>query len=356
MEITNPTLMVDEAICRRNIREMMGKAHRSGVVLRPHFKTHQSREVGEWFREEGLKAITVSSVTMAGYFADCGWKDITIAFPYNPREWNEINELSSRVKLNVIIVSREALDHLKSTVKNPLHYWIKIDVGTHRTGILPEKEEQIREISKAEGHHRFEGLLAHAGHSYTQLNTEKARHIFDSALKILTTLKLQTGAETKLSYGDTPSCSMLDSFEGVDELRPGNFVFYDTMQESFGACDLSQIAVCMACPVVAIHEDRNELLIYGGAVHFSKDFIANDATRFGVVVRFEENGWSPRPIGGLVKISQEHGIVRLLDTTMPIKIGDLLGVLPVHSCLTADLQGYYLSLTGQKLTKLQRPL
>ncbi len=355
MEITKPTLMVDEAICRRNIREMMEKAHNSGVVLRPHFKTHQSREVGEWFREEGLKAITVSSATMASYFADCGWKDITIAFPYNPREWKVINELASRVKLNVIIVSREALDHLKSTVLNPLHYWIKIDVGTHRTGILPEKRELIQEISKAAGQHQFEGLLAHAGHSYTQLNREKAKAIFESTVKILSDLKSQTGALTKLSYGDTPSCSMLDSFEGVNELRPGNFVFYDTMQESFGVCDLSQIAVCMACPVVAIHEDRNELLIYGGAVHFSKDFIPNEATKYGVVVKFN-GGWKPQPIGGLIKTSQEHGIVKLHDPTMPIKIGDLLGVLPVHSCLTADLQGYYLSLTGQKLTKLQRPL
>jgi len=33
----------------------------------------------------------------------------------------------------------------------------------------------------------------------------------------------------------------------VDEIRPGNFVFYDLMQYRIGSCSVGQIAVAMAC-------------------------------------------------------------------------------------------------------------
>src|SRR6476620_10300974 len=90
-QITRPTLLLDEARCRRNIERMASKARRSNVRFRPHFKTHQSAQIGEWFREAGVNAITVSSVKMAEYFASHGWDDITIAFPANWREIEAIN-------------------------------------------------------------------------------------------------------------------------------------------------------------------------------------------------------------------------------------------------------------------------
>jgi len=31
----------------------------------------------------------------------------------------------------------------------------------------------------------------------------------------------------KISYGDTPTCCVSENFPGVDELRPGNFIFFD---------------------------------------------------------------------------------------------------------------------------------
>ncbi|MCK5222536.1 MAG: alanine racemase, partial [Candidatus Aminicenantes bacterium] len=69
MDIIEPTLILDSAKCRKNIRSMLKKAAESEASFRPHFKTHNSREIGRWFREEGVDKITVSSVKMAGYFA-----------------------------------------------------------------------------------------------------------------------------------------------------------------------------------------------------------------------------------------------------------------------------------------------
>ena len=74
-----------------------------------------------------------------------------------------------------------------------------------------------------------------------------------------------------VSVGDTPSCSVAENFLGVDEIRPGNFVFYDLTQNMIGSNNISQVAVAMACPIVALHKDRQEIVIYGGGIHFSKD-------------------------------------------------------------------------------------
>ncbi|MFP4059012.1 MAG: hypothetical protein ACLFUC_00845 [Bacteroidales bacterium] len=65
MEITSPTLLIDEQKCRANIEKMALRAQKNKVLFRPHFKTHQSATIGNWYRDHGVTAITVSSVKMA---------------------------------------------------------------------------------------------------------------------------------------------------------------------------------------------------------------------------------------------------------------------------------------------------
>ena len=83
MKIAQPTLLLDEIKCRNNISRMYEKALANNVVFRPHFKTHQSADISHWFKETGTSCITVSSVRMAIYFANHGWNNILIAFPFN---------------------------------------------------------------------------------------------------------------------------------------------------------------------------------------------------------------------------------------------------------------------------------
>ena len=159
--------------------------------------------------------------------------------------------------------------------------------------------------------------------------------------------------DIKISVGDTPTCSVADDFSLVDEIRPGNFVFYDTMQVQISACTSDDIAVVVACPVVAKHKDRNEIIIIGGGIHLSKDFIVNDRGQknYGDLVFLESNGWS-KPIEGcfLSKLSQEHGTLQVTDDVFEkIHTGELVGILPVHSCMTANLIGKYTTLTGNTI-------
>ena len=82
LKITRPTLLLDEQKCRANIARMAEKASGNKLIFRPHFKTHQSLELGRWFKDYGVTSITVSSVEMAEYFSS-EWNDITFAFPLN---------------------------------------------------------------------------------------------------------------------------------------------------------------------------------------------------------------------------------------------------------------------------------
>jgi D-serine deaminase-like pyridoxal phosphate-dependent protein len=151
--------------------------------------------------------------------------------------------------------------------------------------------------------------------------------------------------------GDTPGCAVRNEFGEVDELGPGNFVFFDLMQVQLGSCAKEDIAVCLAVPIVDIRKDRKEILIHGGGVHLAKDVLLNEdgSKNFGEIVLLHENGWSIPSHHSFVKsISQEHGIIQASDELLAsVKVGDLVGVLPVHSCMTADCMGSYLSLDGQ---------
>ena len=272
-EIIRPTLVIDKEKCLSNIEKMAQKAKEYQLRFRPHFKTHQSAEIGNWFRLYGVDAITVSSVKMAEYFVNNGWDDITIAFPVNLLEIPHINRLAANIKLNILVENKEAATALSAKIKHPLGIFIKIDTGHNRTGINSSRTgiiDNILQILSKNKKLKFKGFLAHTGHTYTANSTNEifSRH-FDALLKLqsLKTKFKPKHPDLEISLGDTPSCTLCTNFNGVDEIRPGNFVLYDLMQQSPGVCDFDDIAVRVVCPVVAKHPSRNEIVIYGGAIH-----------------------------------------------------------------------------------------
>ena len=460
VNIIRPTVVVDEAICRRNIARMAEKARMAGVRFRPHFKTHQSAAIGEWFREAGVTAITVSSVSMARYFADAGWQEITIAFPVNIREMEEINRLAGEVRLELLVENEIVMRHLVTQLQAPAGIWIEIDTGYHRTGVDTVKTrviDQMLEVLKRNNKMAFRGFLSHSGQTYSARTVEDIRIRHADVLLQMRSLKNHYQPEwpgVEVSLGDTPACSVCDQWEGVDEIRPGNFVFYDLMQWQLGVCSAEDIAIRVVCPVVSKQIMRNEAVIYGGAVHLSKELMIgpNGKKWYGGIVlpdrgplqafsqgkeeraqllpgpshsevedpRIKDGvssggdqgkgkelheaeahsnslsgsssggefpgGSSPggRSPGGsslgrdsqggsssgggsiqgrwrisgntwVAGLSQEHGIVRgAFEEIKAMQPGDLLEIIPVHSCLAADLAGHYLTTTGQVMSKMGR--
>ena len=346
-DIVSPALVVDEDKCRRNIRHMIAKARQSKVIFRPHFKTHQSQIIGRWFREAGTEKICVSSVTMAEYFAADGWQDIMVAFPVNTREINQINNLASRIQLSILIADSSVLQFLKSNMKHPAGFYIKLDVGNFRSGFHPDETTDIsRTLQEAAENEllQFKGFVAHAGQTYQTYSLNDVQKAYSKGSRQLTAITEHFRKDYPgiiASWGDTPTCSLINEFKGIDEIRPGNFVFYDLMQFHLASCDWEQIAVAVAAPVVAKRKMRNEIILYAGAVHLSKDAVEISDTGhvFGEIVKLTEKGWErfSQPIY-VNRLSQEHGIFHCPDDFWnEFEPGDLAGIIPVHSCLTADL-------------------
>lgn len=359
MNITRPTLILNKKTCLRNIEIMAEKAKRHNLRFRPHFKTHQSIKIGNWFRNFGVSCITVSSVRMAKYFMQDNWKDITIAVPINIHEIEELNLLAPNASINILVDSRHTAKFIAEQIKEKIGVYIEISTGYNRSGVLNYKQSKIDDIinilSTSENT-VFKGFLAHSGHTYKALSKNEVQNIhFDAVLKLQ---KLKNHykpkfPEIEVSLGDTPSCSLSEHFTGIDEIRPGNFVFYDLTQNSLGACHIDDIAVRMHCPVISRQRIRNEIVIYGGAIHFSKDSIQNyDSKPFYGRIIITVNGEKKLLNANcyLSELSQEHGIIKVTSNEFNhILIGDIVEIIPIHSCLTAQAMGKYITTKDEEI-------
>lgn len=356
LNITKPTLLLDKSLCLQNIERMAARAQSSGLSFRPHCKTHQSREIANWFRDFGVSKITVSSFDMAEYFIHAGWQDVLIAFPFNPLELKRLNELASIARLSVLADNIEVIDSFEK-LENQIGLYIDIDPGYGRTGIKSDQFQQIEDLLASVSKNPkldFSGFYCHAGHSYKAKNSSEQEKIHQKATSDLFALKQNfKGYGPRILYGDTPNCSIQNNFKGIDEITPGNFVFYDLTQAAIGSCEESDIAVAMVCPVTARYPETHEVLIHGGAVHFSKEaLIINGRQIFGKLLHFSPSGWSPLPGANfIISISQEHGVVKLAKEIFERhRIGDLMVFHPVHSCLTANLMKGYTTLDNEKIS------
>jgi len=362
LSVKRPVLLVDREKCRQNIKFMAEKAARHNLVLRPHFKTHQSLLIGEWFREAGTGKITVSSMIMAQYFGMNGWSDICVAFPFNIHEIDEAAALAGRIKLHLTVCSSETLEFIERSPVSETGIYIKIDTGYHRTGVAWDDHNTIEEllgIINRSNKLNFSGFMVHNGHTYQARGSGQVDKIHNESSERLSILKeryYRRYGPFLISSGDTPSCSLSENFDGIDEIRPGNYVFYDISQCMIGSCSTGNIAVALAVPVVAKHPDRQEIVVYGGAVHLSKEHLKlDDGTQvWGQVAETDLTSWSePVPGAWVTKLSQEHGTISCdREFFNKTTVGDIIAILPVHSCLTADLMKGYISTAGMHIDHL----
>lgn len=342
--VAGPTVVVDRRKATANIAAMQATAASAKVRLRPHFKTHQSVVIGDWFGAPAATAIAVSSVGMAQRFAQAGWRDILLAIPLNPGALHNYRQLANQVRLGLTLEHEDALATI-AKLQAPVDVYIELDAGYGRTGLAVTQAARIDALlhqAQALPNVRQLGLLLHAGNSYSSRGEAGIAAVHDQSLHALATLLSQLRfdrTQLRVSVGDTPTCSRMKSFKGADEIRPGNYVFYDLMQQRIGACDWSQVALAVACPVIARYPERGEVVVHGGAVHFSKDYVLIDQQPvYGQVMQTNRDGWGePQQGAQLIGLSQEHGKVRMpAELIAQLQLGDVLFIVPAHSCLVMD--------------------
>ena len=369
-DIPTPALLLDSGALERNVAAMAEKVERLGARLRPHVKTHKCIEVGRLQQRHGARGITVATIVEAKDFAEHGFDDITWAVPLIPSRLDEVIALAKRITLRVLVESDAAVDALESAAKAagvPVHTWLEVDSGYHRSGVDPDGAAALALAQRIANnkHLVFDGILTHAGHSYHARDLDgrraAAREEREATVAFAEKLRRSGNKVPSVSVGSTPTLSATESLAGVNEARPGNYVFYDWMQAAVGVCAPSDVAVSVLTTVISHREDLPHCIVDAGALAMSKDGgpSAPDLRRGLGPVYAGLTGAALEPRVNLASVSQEHGFVsgpRDSDVRGRYKVGERLRVMPNHSCLTAAMFDEYWVVSGETVTDRWRIL
>ena len=349
-DLMTPSLLVDFERLESNIKKMADKAESNGVNLRPHMKTHKCIEIGKLQLKQGASGITVSTLDEAAIFADAGFHDITYAVPISSNRIEAALEIASRVNLQLLVDSHEMVTQLETfsekNEKSP-EVLLKVHCGYHRTGVNPRDPASIKLATKLENSRNldFKGILTHAGHSYDAMSVKQIKEV--AKQEQLEMIKFSEKLETKpevVSIGSTPTITLTDSImEGITEVRPGNYVFFDYTQVALGTCQVSDCAMTAISRVIGKYDEY--LVIDAGAAALSKDLGPTHLeaeTSFGKIY----SSYNKHELNTALRIyslSQEHGKVKFSDSSIAQNhnIDEILRILPNHSCLTANLHDCY---------------
>jgi D-serine deaminase-like pyridoxal phosphate-dependent protein len=134
----------------------------------------------------------------------------------------------------------------------------------------------------------------------------------------------------------------IDHLQGIDEARPGNYIFFDAFQATLGSCGFDDCALTVLAAVVHRDAARRKVILDAGAIALSKDRGAvefDPSCGYGLVLDIEGRDTGARLAG----LSQEHGEVLVDDeeTFNQLKVGTRVRVLANHSCLTAAQHSHY---------------
>jgi D-serine deaminase-like pyridoxal phosphate-dependent protein len=358
--VKTPSLLLDLTRVKNNAGRMSDVARRNNVRLRPHVKTHKCIEVARIQTAGHDGAITVSTLAEARAFARGGFNDITYAVPIEQGKFAEAIEIrQSGTELKLLTDDASTVDQLNEAAGRAgveFDVFLKIDCGTHRCGVEPDSTFALaipRQISDAESL-RFAGILTHAGHSYNANSKEGieavARHERDSMVELAERLRADGIGVPCVSIGSTPTMMHVDHLDGVDEIRPGNYILFDGYQATLGSCSFEDTALTVLAAVIHRDAKRRRMVVDAGAIALSKDrgpVHLDSSCGYGHVFDLDGNETGMRVTG----MSQEHGEIHAGDdkTFDRFPVGSRMRILANHSCLTAAQHSHYNVVEGGKL-------
>ncbi len=114
------------------------------------------------------------------------------------------------------------------------------------------------------------GVMTHAGGSYESRSVAEivayAEQERCRCVAAAEALRAHSIACPVVSVGSTPTATFAEHLEGVTEMRPGNFVFYDLFQVGLGVCRENDIALSVLGTVIGHHPAHNRLLTDAGGL------------------------------------------------------------------------------------------
>jgi D-serine deaminase-like pyridoxal phosphate-dependent protein len=235
--IYTPALIFYKDIIRRNIEQAIAVA--GGVErLRPHVKTHKTREIVRMELAAGINKHKCATLAEAEMLAQCGVPDVLLAYPMvgpNCRRFARLVEKFPNCAISVIADhpdAARALAEPMTATGRTADVLLDIDTGQHRTGIAPGAEAAgLYELLTRLNGMRPGGLHVYDGHNHQESYTERRTAAVNQLRPVLAlreTLEKQGLPVPRLVLGGTPTFSIYArmDFPGT-ELAPGTCILHD---------------------------------------------------------------------------------------------------------------------------------
>jgi D-serine deaminase-like pyridoxal phosphate-dependent protein len=235
--IYSPALLFYKDLIRANIAravELAGGPER----LRPHVKTHKTREIVCMEMDAGINKHKCATLAEAEMLASCGAADVLIAYPLVGPNCGRLARLMNaypRCQFSVLVdhpAGIMPLSRAMSDRSQQVDVLLDLDVGQHRTGIAPgvEAVELYEMIHRSPGL-RAAGLHVYDGHNHQESFVERQNAVrtqLEAAFKLRDTLDKKGLPVPRFVAGGTPTFPLhaRQNVPGL-ECSPGTLVLHD---------------------------------------------------------------------------------------------------------------------------------
>jgi D-threonine aldolase len=235
--IFSPALLFYKDLIHDNLAravEMAGDPQR----LRPHVKTHKTREIVRMELEAGIGKHKCATIAEAEMVASCGAVDVMIAYPLvgpNCGRLARLIAVYTRCRFSVLAdhpAGIAALSRAMNAEGRQVDVLLDLDVGQHRTGVAPATEavELYALIQRSPGL-RADGLHVYDGHNHQESFVERQNAVrtqIEPVLKLRQTLEAKGLPVPRVVVGGTPTFPVYARLDvpGL-ECSPGTLLLHD---------------------------------------------------------------------------------------------------------------------------------
>jgi D-serine deaminase-like pyridoxal phosphate-dependent protein len=340
-DLDTPALLIDLDVMERNLAQMASYAKKHGLRLRPHIKTHKTVALAERQIALGAAGLTVAKPGEAEVMLAARPPGMLIAYPAVGREkLRRLMEVAKRTRLSMALDSigvARALSEAAGEAQVEPGVLVEVDVGLGRVGVAPGPDlDELIAAVKSLPHLAWDGIAFYPGH-IKSLDEQGLAAI--EALGQLTARLQDRHQPPILSGGSTPTWMHSHRLPGMNEIRPGTYIFNDGNSVAIGSCESDDCAASILTTVVSARP--GQVILDGGSKTFSSDRLVNGEPGFGSVPGDAS--------AALHKLMEEHGF---LATENRYPVGHRLRVIPNHVCVAVNLHERIYGVRGKQVEQV----